>query len=325
MIKGVKVERGSSNKYSCQGLISLTGSTRNPNQPAYAIEYSKMGFPVFPCDSNKAPIVDHSLGFAHGFKDATLDLKLIARTWFKYPEAGIGLGIPEDIIVFDCDVEKNSDHEPLVFNGEPVMIGIRSFEGLARDLGLSEIDLNTLTIKTQSEGRHYYYKMPDGVSSFNHTRALDGLDLKGYGGYVILPRSQGQYGKYEFLNLTEIRTIPEPLLKWALKFKGSAGEFKPLPAGSARVDRDAIVSILTPYWDMGDGRRNDLTLAIAGFIARSGGTENDSTYIITRLCGLTGKGKDHISGAKYAFHREGNIRGFYTLTRIMEEIANDRK
>lgn len=104
-------------------------------------------------------------------------------------------------------------------------------------------------------------------------------------------------------------------------------EFSGLPIainpGTAKIDREEMVQILTPYWAKADGRRNDLTLAIAGFIARSGGTEDDAIFVISELCRLTGKGCDHVSGARYAFHREGKIRGFTKLKEIMEELEND--
>ena len=318
-----KMEMSTSKKYSCQGLINLMKSAENHTLQALAVEYAKMGFPVFPCDSNKAPIVDHVLGFGHGFRDATIDLKLIARTWHKYPDAGIGVALPEDLIVFDCDVLKDAAKRPILMDGRPDIIGLKSFQNLILDLNLESPDLNTLSVKTQSGGRHFYYLMPEGTPSFCHTHALEGLDLKGYGGYVILPNSQGQYGRYEFLNLTEIRPIPETLLKWILQFRGAKTEFRKLPTGTGKVDREEIIRVLEPYWVRANGRRNDFTLAIAGFIARSGGTEDDATFIISELAKLTGKGHDHIPGAKYAFHREGPVKGFSSLEKLMEELLND--
>ena len=93
--------------------------------------------------------------------------------------------------------------------------------------------------------------------------------------------------------------------------------------GSGKVDRAEIIRILEPYWAKGDGRRNDLTMAIAGFIARSGGTEDDATFVISALAKLTGKGHDHIPGARYAFRREGPVKGFSSLEKLMEELLND--
>ena len=313
--------RRASNKYSWNGLIRLTQSTE-PTPQAFAVEFAKMGFSLFPCNL-KAPIKDPSLGFERGFRDGTRDLKLIARTWHKYPNAAIGFTIPDDIIVFDCDVRKDAEKRPILKDGRPEIIGLESLRDVAAKLNLNDSDFDTLTTKTQSGGRHFYFKMPDGISSFNHTHALEGLDLKGYGGYVILPHSQGQYGYYEFLNLTEIRTIPEGLLKWILQFRGPKREFRKLPTGTGKVDREEIIRILEPYWVRANGRRNDFTLAIAGFIARAGGSEQDATFIISELAKLTGKGSDHIPGAKYAFRREGPVKGFRSLEKIMEELLND--
>ena len=318
-----KMEIDLSKKYSCQGLINFTNSTEKPTQQGFAVEYARAGFRIFPCDVMKAPIVNHSLGFVHGFYDGIANIRLIAKTWFRYPDAAIGFTIPADIIVFDCDVRKDAEKRPILKDGKPEIIGLESLRGLAAKLNLNDSDFDTLTTKTQSGGRHIFYRMPERVPSFCHTHALEGFDLKGYGGYVILPHSQGQYGYYEFLNLTEIRPIPEGLLKWILQFREIKSEFRKLPTGMANIDSEEIVKILTPYWAKGDGRRNDLTMAIAGFIARSGGTEEDATFVISELARLTGKGHDHISGAKYAFRREGPLKGFRTLEQLMEVLQND--
>ena len=312
-------------KYSCQGLISLMKLAYKPTQQALAIEYARAGLPVFPCNSNKAPILDPTMGFIHGFKDATADQKFIAKIWYKYPKAAIASAIPKNLIIIDCDAKKNAEGRPVLTDGHPDIIGLRSFQRLIIELDFTDADLNTLSVRTQSGGRHFYYRMPEGIPSFNHTHALEGLDLKGYGGYVILPNSQGQYGTYEFLNLTEIRPIPEALLKWVLQFRVPKSEFKKLPTGKAKIDRERIVRILEPYWAKADGRRNDFTLAIAGFIARSGGTEDDATFVISELTRLTGKGHDHISGAKYAFKRDGPVKGYRSLEQLMEEIENDKE
>ena len=295
----------------------------NQAQQALAIEYTRMGFPIFPCDERKVPMVDRSLGFIHGVKDATCNPKLVSRTWFKYPDASIGLAIPEDLIVMDLDVEKDIDKRPVLHDGSPNIIGLHSFQRLIIDLRIKDSELDTLSVKTQSGGRHYFYRMPYGVKSINHTRALEGLDIKGYGGYVILPESQGQYGKYWFLNFTEIRPIPKGLLNWVLQFREPRSKSRKLPTGTANIDREEIVRILTPYWAKADGKRNDFTLAIAGFIARSGGSEDDAVYVIAKLCKLTGRGCDHVSGARYAFHKKRLVKGFRSLKDLMEEFAND--
>lgn len=162
----------------------------------------------------------------------------------------------------------------------------------------------------------------------------DGSYLKGKGGYALGPGSIHPNGKV--YGSREIRDVPIAIAKkdWLLNalknFMVSAtaeswgNQSKTLPIGTAKIEREKIVRILVPYWAQADGRRNDLTLSIAGFIARSGGTEEDAVSVISELCRLTGKGCDHVSGSRYAFHREGKIKGLTSLQEIMEELENGK-
>ena len=95
---------------------------------------------------------------------------------------------------------------------------------------------------------------------------------------------------------------------------------KEKPSGDVKIDTETIVKTLEHYWLNGDGKRNELTLAITGFIAECGGSEDDATFIISELARMTGKGRDHVSGAKYAFHREVPVRGINALEQLMDEI-----
>ena len=305
--------------------FSLNELDTSQSQAGMAVQYSRIGLPVFPCDSNKVPIMDHSLNLIHGLKDATTDPRIAAKIWYKYPGAAIGFAIPSDIVIIDCDVKKDDKKRPVLKDGLPEMTGLRSYQGLVIEFNITGAELQTMSVKTQSGGRHFYYKMPDGIPSFNRTGALTGLDIKGFGGYVILPNSLGSYGKYEFLNRSEIRQIPESLLQWILRFRRQTKNVNSIPTGTGNVDREEIIRILEPYWAKADGRRNEFTLAIAGFIARSGGNEQDAVHIVSKLCDLTKKGYDHISGSKYAFRRNGSVKGLRSLLKLMEEIANEKQ
>ena len=305
--------------------ISMNELDTSQPQVGMVVQFVQMGWPVFPCYHNKAPIRDPSLNLTHGLKDATTDPRTAIKIFHKFPNAAIGFAIPRDIMVIDCDVKKDPQKKPLLKNGLPDRIGLRSFNRLIMELKITGDPLYTLSVNTQSGGRHFYFRMPDGVPSFNHTGSLEGLDLKGFGGYVILPNSLGLYGRYEFLNRSEIRQIPESLLKWVLKFKEHQDNPNKIRYIKSRIDREEAVRILAPYWQRGDGRRNELTLSIAGFIARSGGNEQDAVYIVSKLCDLTKKGYDHISGSKYAFRRNGSVKGLRSLLKLMEEIANEKQ
>jgi hypothetical protein len=159
----------------------------------------------------------------------------------------------------------------------------------------------------------------------------DGAYIKGKGGYVLGPGSVHpngtKYGSREIKNVPIAVIEKEDLLRSLKGFMfsepGKAFQFNPLPKGPAKIDREEIIRILEPYWAKANGRRNDLTMAIAGFVARSGGSEGDATFIISEIARLTGKGYDHIAGAKYAFRRNGAVKGFRSLKLLMEDIAND--
>ena len=163
----------------------------------------------------------------------------------------------------------------------------------------------------------------------------DGAYVKGKGGYALGPGSFHPNGV--MYGSREIRDVPiatvrrNDLLKTLEDFlisdpeKSKHVQIMKLPNGTTKIDCETIVKVLTPYWSKGDGRRNDLTLSIAGFIAHSGGTEDDATYIISRLCELTGKGADHIPGARYAFRTDGKVKGLPTLKLLMEDIKNEER
>jgi hypothetical protein len=256
-----------------------------------------------------------------------MDLKLVARTWHKYPNAAIGISLPASIIVIDCDVKKDENKRPVMADGHLVHTGLKSFQEIILDIKTPEDGLNTLSQDTQSGGRQFFYLMPEGVSSFNHTGIMPGLDIKGYGGYVIAPISTGKYGSYRFRNLSQIRPIPSMLLQRIIDIGKSKGGLVPTRKyqGTAIIKLERIIEILNPYWDRANGKRNEFMLSIAGFIARAGGSESDARYIVSRLSEITGKGMDHVNGTKYAFRRKGPLKGYPSIERLMEELGNDEE
>ncbi len=333
MIKSNNSAQNITNRYSISELKKFLNTQGNPSKQALAIEYVKMGFKVFPCDINKNPIVDHSLGFIHGFKDAINDLKLIVKTWHKYPNAGIGLALPEDLMAIDCDILKDSEHRPILKNGKPDPIGLKSFQNLIIDLKFSDSDLDTLSVVTQSGGRHFYYKLPRGAISFNKNHVLEGLDVKGYGGYVILPNSTGKYGNYEFLNLTEIREIPESLLNWILKFKSSENTETVMPDVHDVDDSQIIdfVNEILPAWNKGiaQHRGNELRLAIAGTLYHFGWPESKADKVMKLIIAKSEvKGISDKNAVRYTYQNGDAgkpVIGFGKLKQLITEIEEVNK
>lgn len=101
-----------------------------------------------------------------------LPTKAELRTWFTaMPKANLGTvtGVISGIVVVDVDGP----------------IGVRS----ARALGFNR----TLTSRTGGGGYHLFYSTSEAILS--RGRLYDGIDLKGEGGFVVLPPSAHISGK----------------------------------------------------------------------------------------------------------------------------------
>jgi hypothetical protein len=130
-----------------------------------AREYAAMGMPIFPIVENaKRPAT------ARGFYDATTDFEQLDK-WFD-PEAPIvhNIGVcPDDVgcFVVDCDGS----------------IGAGSFDLLSRMYPGARA---TLTVETPSGGKHFWYR---GQMKSSVRKIAPGIDIRGIGGYVLLPPS----------------------------------------------------------------------------------------------------------------------------------------
>ena len=145
-----------------------------------AARYARAGWRIFPTKPDKAPYT------TRGFHDASARVEMVEEWWERWPDANIGLDIPEGTVVLDFDPR----------NGAP--------ESSA--LGLPP----TQTAATPAGGQHLYYSVPGGLS-FRGT-LVPGVDVKAPGkGYVLLPPSKTEEGEYRWL-----RTGVVPMPEWTL-------------------------------------------------------------------------------------------------------------
>jgi hypothetical protein len=146
-----------------------------------ALAYAKMSIPVFPCKpGGKEPLT------SHGHLDASTDPERIRAWWSRWPDANIAMptGKRSGLVVVDVDPE-HGGYDSLAELHE---------EG-------HELPL-TATIKTGGRvpGVHHYFNYPEGVEIRNSASKLGpGLDIRGEGGYVIVPPSATE-GAYEVLH-----------------------------------------------------------------------------------------------------------------------------
>jgi hypothetical protein len=154
-----------------------------------ALDYAERGWPVFPCSPvDKTPLVKN------GFKDASTDPKEICAWWRQWPDAMIGVPTgPRTAFVIDLDPKE-----------QPAGAMLR---GLAKFCG--GVLPAAWICRTQSGGYHVYFAHPhlsDGrklgnrTNLFRHIPGVDAVikchvDVRGEGGYVIVPPSVMADGK----------------------------------------------------------------------------------------------------------------------------------
>jgi len=151
---------------------------------------AKLGVPVFPCGANKRPIVET------GFKAATADPQAIAALFSRQGVELIGMptGRASGLVAVDIDIRP--DHDGSAWLEE-------------HRYALPE----TRTHKTRSGGLHLLFRAPADVEIRNSaSRIAPGVDVRGEGGYVILPPSPG----YSVADDTEPADMPRWLIRACL-------------------------------------------------------------------------------------------------------------
>ena len=204
-----------------------------------ALDYSKKGWKVFPCVPNgKIPLT------RNGFKDSTINDRMITNWFETAPRANIGLVTGPDSGFFVLDVDAKSG-------------GLDSLENLIELHG----DIDTYTVKTGSGGLHFYFKYPEsGVR--NRANLLPGIDIRGDGGYVVAPPSKLFKGDYSLIKDSALTYPPE----WLLKLLEEPARV--LKTGDSEAS------------DVPEGGRNDFLARLAGSLQRKGLTPESISQVL---------------------------------------------
>jgi hypothetical protein len=159
-----------------------------------ALKFIAKGHPVFPCGKDKRPMTPN------GFKDASTESAVISDWWTRYPQANIGMptGQRSGIVVLDVDFDPAR--------------GIDGNKPLKKLLEQHGPFPNTLIVTTPRGGKHYYFLYPGQKITCSAGKLGAGLDVRGDGGYVLLPPSETDRGIYAYEQKVEMAEMPQWLI-----------------------------------------------------------------------------------------------------------------
>lgn len=167
----------------------------------HALQYAARGWPIFRVTGFKTPLKG-----SHGHLDATTDLATVQRWWTERPKANIALACGE-LVALDLDGGAQAFTSP---RGQALQALAPRHGGLSR----------TLTSQT-ARGAHLIYRAPPGVAirSSNELRqdkGAPGVDIKGHGGWIVLPPSLNAKSdfRYRWLHELPIAPLPDWLIEW---------------------------------------------------------------------------------------------------------------
>lgn len=198
---------------------------------AAALDYADRGWRVFPT-AGKIPRTPR------GCLDATTDRDQVAEWWRMWSTADIGVATGHRLVVLDVD-------------GEP---GADTLHELER--AHEEIPRTVAAITGSGSGAHYF--LAATVEVRNSAGLLGaGVDVRGDGGYVIVPPSSHKSGRrYEWNSPPdECEVAPLPAWLLALLTEPARGAARPPSAWRALAASGAEL-----------GARNDSTARLVGHL-----------------------------------------------------------
>lgn len=158
----------------------------------HAQGYAKRGWYIFPVwwvnddgscgcgDPNCEDIGKHPIGDCvhRGVWDASNDFKRVTTWWKRYPKSNIGWHPgPSGNLAMDLDKYKDE------------------FDATATGAIITKADEETLTSLTGGGGNHLGYATPAGEKFGSNRKGLPaGIDVRCWGGYIILPPSNHKSG-----------------------------------------------------------------------------------------------------------------------------------
>jgi hypothetical protein len=239
----------------------------------FAREAAGRGWPVFPlhtitrtgrcsCGKDCGRNAGKHPRTLNGLNDATTDLARVDPWWERWADANIGMATGKRAGVFTVDIDR--DHG-----------GYATADALQERYGAFPA---TLAVKTGGGGLQLYYRWPErGVIRNSAGKLGPGVDVRGEGGYTILPPSLHLSGNpYEWSGLddaTEVAAAPDWLLSLLVEMPAPVAAARPTPERTIDTDGAPIP----------DGQRNSTLTRKAGILRRYGFTEAEILAALERM------------------------------------------
>lgn len=155
----------------------------------HALKYLKMGWSVIPLrPSGKEPLIPWQ-----EYQKRLPTEQEVLEWWSQWPTANIGLvtGSISNLLVLDADGEKGLKY-------------------------LQEVDFKSPVTVISGKGKHLYFKWSEGIRN-SASKIAEGVDIRGEGGYCVLPPSSHPNGlRYRWernLIVPQLPSLPEGLVK----------------------------------------------------------------------------------------------------------------
>jgi hypothetical protein len=165
-----------------------------PNLTA-ALKYGAKGVRIFPCGTDKRPLI------ADWLNAASADENQIRQWWADHPKALAGLPTKHlDLLVIDCGRHGNGAD------------GVAAFAAMVAEHGALP---DHPIVTTPNKGEHHFFRQPADFKIGNKPFA-PGIDTRGYkpdnhGGYVIAPGSELPDGRRwkPYKGALSIKSLPQ--------------------------------------------------------------------------------------------------------------------